>query len=339
MGRNGYHPIATSSKFLDGSKLCFSKMYNNSIIKGVVMKWSKILVAVAGILVVFMFFNCEGSGSNSSGTGTLSLSLGDAPLVDDESVTGVYITIAGIEYHTSDGGWKTMDEFNTSVNPVNLLDWREGKSISLGDFQLPAGKYTQMRFMLDAAEEQQRPKSNTGCFIEINDVNETLYVPSGSQTGFKAIGNYVVPRNGRVAMTADFDVRKSIVRSGDGSYYKLKPTIKLVVTNEAGTIKGTLTNLDANSSYLVYAYAYAEGSSTWNDDEANEPAPDEVRFANAVTSSQVKEGGAYTLPFLAAGTYDLIVAKYDGNGDYATFYIQTEITVESTETTTFDWTL
>ena len=302
------------------------------------MKWNKILIAAAGIFAVFMFFNCEGSGSNSN-TGTLSLSLADAPLIDDESVTGVYITIAGIEYHTSDGGWKTMEEFNTSVNPINLLEWQDGKSISLGDFQLPAGKYTQMRFMLDAAEEKQKPKSNTGCFIEINDVNETLYVPSGSQTGFKAIGNYEVPRNGTVEMTADFDVRKSIVRSGDGSYYKLKPTIKLTVTNEAGTIKGTLSNLDANSSYVIYAYAYADGSSTWNDEEANEPAPEEVRFANAVTSSEVKDGGAYTLTFLAAGTYDLIVAKYDGNGDYETYYIQTEIIVESTETTTFDWTL
>jgi hypothetical protein len=232
-----------------------------------------------------------------------------------------------------------MDEFNTSVNPINLLEWQDGKSISLGDFQLPEGKYTQMRFMLDAAEEQQKPKSNTGCFIEINDVNETLYVPSGSQTGFKAIGNYEVPRNGIVEMTADFDVRKSIVKSGDGSYYKLKPTIKLVVTNEAGTISGTLSNLDANSSYVIYAYDYEAGASTWNDEEANEPAPGEIRFANAVTSSQVKDGGAYMLTFLAAGTYDLIVAKYDGNGDYETYYIQTEITVESAETTTFDWIL
>lgn len=302
------------------------------------MRWSKIFAAVAATLVALMFFNCNGSSSDSK-SGTLSLRLTDAPLVDDESVTGVYITITGIEYHTSDGGWKTMEEFNTSVNPINLLDWQDGKSISLGDFQLPAGKYTQMRFMLDAAEEQQRPKSNAGCFIEINDVNETLYVPSGSQTGFKAIGNYEVPRNGTVAMTADFDVRKSIVRSGDGSYYKLKPTIKLVVTNEAGTVSGTLGNLDANSSYVIYAYEYKEGVSTWNVDEANEPAPEEVRFANAVTSSEVKVGGAYTLTFLAPGTYDLIVAKYDGNGDYETYYIQTEIIVESAETTTFDWIL
>jgi hypothetical protein len=302
------------------------------------MKWHKTLLAAAGILAVVVFLGCGGS-SSSSKTGTLSLSLADAPLADEANVTGVYITIAGIEYHTAVGGWKTMNEFNASINPINLLDWQDGKSIALGDFRLPAGKYTQMRFILDAAEEQQMPKSNTGCFIEINDVNETLYVPSGSQTGYKAIGNYEVPINGRVKMTADFNVRKSIVRSGDGSYYKLKPTIKLVVTDEAGQIKGTISNLDANNSYVIYAYEYTDGATTWSSDETIEPAPSEVRFANAVTSSKVKDGGAYTLAFLAAGTYDLIIAKYDGNGNYVTFYIQQGVQVNSGETNSLDWTL
>jgi hypothetical protein len=305
--------------------------------KGVVMKWHKTLLAAAGIFAVAVSLGC--GGSSSSGTGTLSLSLADAPLADEANVSGVYITIADIEYHTADGGWKTLDEFNTSVNPINLLDWQDGKSISLGDFQLPAGKYTQMRFKLDAAEEQQMPRSNTGCFIEINDVNETLYVPSGSQTGYKAIGNYEVPINGQVKMTADFNVRKSIVRSGDGSYYKLKPTIKLVVTDEAGQINGTIANLDANSSYVIYAYEYTDGATTWNSDETIDPAPGEVRFANAVTSSKVKDGGAYTLAFLAAGTYDLIIAKYDGDGTYVTYYIQQNVQVDSGESTPIDWTL
>ena len=307
------------------------------IAKGVIMKWNKTLLAGVGILAVIVFLGC--GGSSSSKTGTLSLSLADAPLADEANVTGVYITIAGIEYHTTAGGWKTMEEFNSSVNPINLLDWQDGKSISLGDFRLPAGKYTQIRFLLDAAEEQQMPKSNTGCFIEINDVNETLYVPSGSQTGYKAIGNYEVPINGQVRMTADFNVRKSIVRSGNDSYYKLKPTIKLVVTDEAGQIDGTVSNLDANSSYVIYAYEYTDGTTTWNSDETVDPASGEVRFANAVTSSKVKDGGAYTLAFLAAGTYDLIIAKYDGNGNYVTFYIQQGVQVNSGETTPIDWTL
>jgi len=307
------------------------------------MKTYKILSLVLSIFVLFYFFGCSGGGSSSSTqVGTLSLSLTDAPLVDENNVTGVYISITGIDYHTT-GGWKSMSDFNISINPINLLEWQEGKSISLGDFQLPAGKYTQIRFILDAEEEHERPKSNTGSFIEFNnDTNETLYVPSGSKTGYKAIGTYDVPVNGTVNMTADFDVRKSIVRSGDGSYYKLKPTIKLVVTSEAGDINGTVSNLDLNSTYVVYAYGYEDTASTWNVNETNDPDPSDaadIRFQNALSSTIVKDNGSYILAFLSSGTYDLIIAKYDSNGDYVTYYIQVGISVVSSQTTTFNWTL
>lgn len=302
-------------------------------------------MTIVSIFAVLTFFSCGsgGGGSGSSeGVGTLSLNLTDAPLVDDDNVTGVYISIVSVEYHTQ-GGWKTMADFNTSINPINLLEWQEGNSISLGDFQLPAGKYTQMRFILDAEEEHKRPKSNTGSFIEFNnDTNTTLYVPSGSKTGYKAIGTYDIPVNGTVNMTADFDVRKSIVKSGDGSFYKLKPTIKLVVTSEAGDINGTVSNLDLNSTYVIYAYDYEDGVSTWDTNETNDPDPGDaadIRFPNASSSTIVKDNGEYKLAFLAPGSYDLIIAKYDSDGDYVTFYIQVGIDVLSGEVTTFNWTL
>ena len=313
--------------------------------QGVSMKYNKIVLLVASFLVVFGFSGCgESSSSNDLQTGTLSLNLTDAPVIDELNVTGVYITVSGIEYHTTDG-WKTMDDFNTSINPINLLDWQDGESISLGDFELPAGKYTQMRFMLDAQEEVNSPKSNTACNIEFDgDRNETLYVPSGSQTGYKAIGNYEVPVNGKVTMTADFDLRKSIVESGNGTdtYYKLKPTIKLVVTDEAGSLKGTVSNLENNSTYVIYAYEYEDGLSTWDDTETNDADPSDssdIRFPNAVTSSVIKDGGAYTLSFLEAGAYDLIIATYDENGDYDAYHIENNVSVESGETTTFNLSL
>jgi len=148
------------------------------------MQIHKIFITSVSLFVILGFSGCgggSGAGFFGSTTGTLSLNLADAPLVDKENVTGVYITVSRIEYHASGDGWKTMEDFNTSVNPINLLQWQDGKSISLGDFQMPAGKYTQIRFMLDAAEENQKPQTNTGCFIEINDANHTLYVPSGTR--------------------------------------------------------------------------------------------------------------------------------------------------------------
>ncbi len=309
------------------------------------MKFSQTMIYGVLFLMLLGFWGCSGSGSSSddTSTGTLSLNLTDAPLIDEANVTGVYITVAGIEYHTSNGDWKTMGDFNTSINPINLLDWQDGNTISLGDFQLPSGKYTQMRFVLSAADESVQPQINTDCNIEFNgDTNKTLYVPSGTQTGYKAIGNYDVPINATVTMTADFDVRKSVVVSGNGSYYKLKPTIKLVVTDEAGSIDGNVTNLETNTTYVVYAYEYTNGISTWDDNETNDPDPSDssdIRFPNAITSSLIKSDNFYKLSFLGAGDYDLIVAKYDNNGTYQTNYIENNITVESATTTTFNFVL
>ncbi|MEE8589497.1 MAG: DUF4382 domain-containing protein [Sulfurimonadaceae bacterium] len=298
------------------------------------MKFYSVLFSII-LFIVLSLSGCSGDSSSSGESGTLALHLADAPLVDEKNVTGVYITITEIQYHAN-GGWHAMEEFNTSVNPINLLEWQDGKSISLGDFQMPAGKYTQMRFMLDAAEETKRPKSNTGCYIEFDgDRNETLYVPSGSQTGYKAIGNYDVPINGTVTMTADFDVRKSIVVTGKAPdvYHKLKPTIRLVVTDEAGAITGSVNELNASNTYVVYAY---ESS---NDLDPDAEAGND--FENAVTSAAVKEGGSYTLSFLAEGSYDLIIAKYDGNGLNVDNQLQIGVNVQSGETTVYnvDWTL
>jgi len=296
-------------------------------------------------LAVFtlIFSGCgSGEGGDTSQTGTVSLNLTDAPLVDEDNVTGVFITISSIEYHT-DSGWNTMKDFNTSVNPINLLEWQDGASISLGDFEMPAGTYTQIRFMLDVQDKNKPVNPNAGCFIEFDgDRNETLYVSSGSQTGYKAIGTYDVPVNGTVNITADFDVRKSIVTTGRRDY-KLKPTIKLVVTNEAGSIDGNVTNLDSEATYVMYAYSYKDGVSTWNESEANDLDPSDdsdIRFENAATSSGLKEDGTYTLSFLSADKYDLILAEYAGDGEYTTFHIiETEVVVESGEVTTVDMSL
>ena len=158
------------------------------------------------------------------GTGTLKLYLCDAPL-DAENVTGVYITINEIQYHLV-GQWITCEEFE-GPKTYDLLELTGGNSALLGELTLPAGDYTQIRFMLDIPEKGSQT-ANPGCYIEFADNStEPLFAPSGGKTGYKAIGHFEVPVNGTVEVTADFDVRKAVVVAG--SSYILKPTIKLIV--------------------------------------------------------------------------------------------------------------
>ena len=158
------------------------------------------------------------------GTGTLKLYLCDAPL-DAENVTGVYITINEIQYHL-DGQWTTCEEFEGPAT-YNLLELTGGNIALLGEFTLPAGYYTQIRFILDIAEKGSS-RANPGCYIEFADKSaQALFAPSGGKTGYKAIGYFEVLVDGTVEVTADFDASKAVVVAG--SSYILKPTIKLIV--------------------------------------------------------------------------------------------------------------
>ncbi|PHR56382.1 MAG: hypothetical protein COA44_08480 [Arcobacter sp.] len=291
---------------------------------------AKLLLSIISLFMIVGLLGCGGSDSViDKATGSISLNITDAPILDEDNVTGVFISVTEIQYH-GPRGWSSLKDFNTSMNPINLLDLQDGNALALAKNVLPAGKYTQVRFILEAAEESQAPKSNTGCFIQFDgDRNETLYVPSGSKTGYKAIGNFDVPVNGSVSITADFDVRKSITLSNNQTTYKLKPTLRIIVDNQSGKIKGSIANLNPANTYVIYAYEAAE-----NVNVVAEAAND---FMGALTSTNVKDGGAYTLAFLAQGDYDLIVVEYDANGDYVGHNIQIGLSVQSETTTRHDF--
>jgi hypothetical protein len=203
----------------------------------------KVLLSVAIIAAVL----AASVPSCGSAQGTLKLYLSDAPM-DAENATGVYVTINEIQYHPQDsdeqlgdsdeqledsdeqldGQWITCEGFE-GPKTYDLLELTNGNSTLLGEFPLPAGNYTKIRFILDIPEMGSSP-ANPGCYIEFAD-NSTapLFVPSGNETGYKAIGQFEVPANGAVAVTADFDVSEAVVVAG--SSYILKPTIKLIVND------------------------------------------------------------------------------------------------------------
>ena len=265
-----------------------------------------------GTIVALLIAGCNMFGS---GTGTMKLSLTDAP-IDDTSVTGVHIKINAIEYNPNDEGWVEMTGYDGGT--YNLLELVGGKSELLGELDLEAGTYEQIRFMLDVPDQtQQGALSNPGSYIAFDDDGdgtvdrkEALFAPSGGQTGYKATAAeaFSVPANGTVDITADFDVRRAVVEAG--ALYVLKPVLRLVVTGEAGSIAGSVSNATAEQ-YTVLAYE----DGTY---DADEPTADSggTRFGNAISSFSLTEAGDYTLAFLAEGTYDLHVARYvDSNGD------------------------
>ena len=181
--------------------------------------------------------------------------------------------------------------------------------------------------MLDISDMQQNPATQ-GCYIEFADESiEPLFVPSGNTTGYKAVGEFTVPVNGTADVTADFDVRKAVHLAD--SHYILHPTIRLVVNSDAGRISGVVTN---NSTYTdIIVFAYEDG--TWADTEDDEPVYPASRFPSAVNSGKMCDDGHYTIPLLAAGTYDLAVAGYDGADFGEVLGFVSDVVVEINHTT------
>jgi hypothetical protein len=181
--------------------------------------------------------------------------------------------------------------------------------------------------MLDIPEMGQDP-ATPGCYIQFSDNStQPLFVPSGNTTGYKAVGEFTVPINGTVQITTDFDVRKAVHLAD--SHYILHPTIRLVVNNEAGRISGSIIN---NSTYTdIIVFAYADG--TWTDAEDDEPVYPASRFPNAVNSGKMCDDGHYTIPLLAAGTYDLAVTGYNGAEFGEVLGFISDVVVESDQAT------
>ncbi|WP_201351799.1 DUF4382 domain-containing protein [Hydrogenimonas urashimensis] len=281
------------------------------------------------LIMVFFFAACgggSGSSDGGSGTGTLSLNVTDAPALP--GIKAVYIQVVGLRVHKSGSGWIEVEDFN-ETEPFNLLELQNGKFKALGDLLLPAGHYTQLRFML---RENVGHDHNPGCYVVFDDdSNTSIDLPSAEQSGYKGIGEFDISADAKVEVTADFNILKGLHKTGNGRWI-LKPTIRLVVNELSGEINGTIANVADFGDHLM-VHAYRHGSYSFH-----ETVPDEngTRFSNALTSAEVNmTDGGFVLSCLAEGKYDLAIAEYDEDGNYTDILgIREDVEVEKGKTTT-----
>jgi hypothetical protein len=171
---------------------------------------------------------CGGGGSDStpaapvSTMGTLAVAMTDAPACGFDAVN---VTVSKVRVHRSDTaaegdtGW--TDITLSPAKKVNLLNLTNGVLEALGQTSLEAGRYTQLRLVLDSA-------ANANTVVPTGDTAEkALVTPSGMQSGIKLIGQFDVAAGQKSDVVLDFDACKSVVARGQGSY-ALKPVVKVV---------------------------------------------------------------------------------------------------------------
>src|SRR5690606_1061739 len=105
------------------------------------MKKQLVLPVLVGLCAVLFFGACSKTESGG-GRAQLDLRLTDAPAAFD----ALNLDIRGVEFHTDGAGWTTVDAVVPGV--YNLLEFRNGVDTLIARTTLPAGKLSQVRFIL-----------------------------------------------------------------------------------------------------------------------------------------------------------------------------------------------
>src|SRR5205807_958108 len=98
----------------------------------------------------------------------------------------------------------------------------------LVDGGLAPGHYDQLRIVVDSGT------------IVANGQTQPLVIPSGANTGLKALPFDVASRQDTVLLL-DFDVAQSVSLQGDGTY-KLQPVIRLAPVSQAASVTGKIVD-------------------------------------------------------------------------------------------------
>lgn len=229
-----------------------------------------ILIALSLILVATA---CD--PSENSSTGTLQVVLTDAPA----NYEAVMIDIQEVRIHDDsdaeedDSGWRTI---NDEPIRLDLLELTNGTTEILGEEELEAGTYNQLRLILGDDNE-----------IVVDGETIPLTTPSAQQSGLKLNIDAVIEGGIIYRLLLDFDASRSIVKAGNSGMYILKPVIKTVNLAETGAIEGGITPIDAQP----WVYAIAE--------------------EDTLAGTQASAQGEFLLIGLTSGTYDLSVSPTD----------------------------
>ncbi len=259
--------------------------------------------SVAGGLVVVLLglalviAGCSGSGDGNdvgAGTGTVRVMLTDAPLSD---VQEVWVQITRIEAVSSGHGVQVLVTDEQIPDEIELIELA-GNPMLLGEPLIPAGRYTQVRLILNDA-----PGANY--IVDSEDVKHDLKVPSGAQTGAKLVtGAFDIEQGETVTLLLDFDAAASVHQAGASGMWIMRPTIFASVvpgeTLQFATIRGTVLDEDgaplpAGTDEVLAVFV-------------------ETPFGPISISQVDPTDGSFEIPSILAGSYQAYVAYADPDG-------------------------
>jgi hypothetical protein len=257
------------------------------------------------VLIIGLYGCNIGGGSDM---GQLSMSLTDKPT---HEYTAVWVTIKEIATHMEgdpESSWTKVLDVNRTFN---LLSLANGVRAELGLVDLPAGHYTQMRFLI-GTENSLDAALPANYIVDPKGDSHEMKIPSGVQSGIKLVQGFDINENSTTELVFDFDVAASVVAAGNSGKYILRPTIHQIDYSQTRTVvKGLVKTAEgegipgAEVDLQVYT-PRAEG----------QDYKDEIfRYASTVTDSS----GAYMFWFLNIPdpkTFNVVGTKWSSTDPY-----------------------
>jgi hypothetical protein len=271
---------------------------------------------------------CSGGGDGGSNgdpaTGYLSIGITDGPV---DAADQLVLEIHGVELKPKAGRAISIDF--AAPRSLDLLELQDGqRAMLLDDEEVPAGDYLWMRLKVAAD-----PDVAGDSYIVIDDSQCELRIPSGDETGLKMIRGFTVGVGSTTDFTADFDLRKSVVRPPgqttavdrcEGQAYLLKPVVRLVNNLEVGTLSGTIDPTLVSqqcTAESVEAQVAPGNVYLFGPYETDLPVPDDYDGLSADGEDALASAGVkidefgnhvFTIAFVPAGNY---VAAYTCDSD------------------------
>ncbi|WP_067561158.1 DUF4382 domain-containing protein [Halofilum ochraceum] len=311
--------------------------------------------AIAIAAGVALLSACGGGSSDGSGSGSLTVGVTDAPVDDAEHVyvqfSSITLKPSGVDDDEDGDDDNVNDNGNNGDGPpfetitfdeprrIDLLDQQHGNSaLLIEDEPVPAGDYDWIRLGVDLGQGDS--------VIVIDGGENDLRIPSGAQTGLKLVTPFTVANGGTLDLTIDFDLRKSVVETGNGEYI-LKPALRLVRTEETGEIavnasETYVSNNQCGSEPGKNAVYVFEGDVVPDDVDGNEPDPittvldSDDSDGKFTGTAGFLEPGTYTVTYVCDAEDDDPSADEDDNGGLTFLDIDDAVEVEAGETAEYN---
>ena len=202
------------------------------------MRTRLIISALILSLVSLTVLNSCKKNSNNDGNARLQVYLTDDP----GDYEAVYIDVKDVQINVtgdSSNGWQSLQSVKAAV--YDVLKLVNDDDTLLADAYIPSGKLHQIRLVL-----------GTENYVKVEGTSQLikLETPSAQQSGLKLNIQMDVQDGILYTIHLDFDVSKSIVKTGNAKYI-LKPTIRTILNAVGGSVKGVVMPKDFQSQQYM----------------------------------------------------------------------------------------